>query len=160
MASSELEVEFDWTPQFARRAYLAYAWRRHAGWMIGSILAGAACVLALAEKQARPVACLFLGALLLSWWSWFWAYRAAGRAAARYSRAAVRLVVSDDGLSLSSTDFTSQVAWSAIDRLYPLRQAWVFVRSRHSTAVPAAALDPAMRQAIEKHVREAGGKIL
>jgi hypothetical protein len=157
---AEIEAQFPWTAEFARRSFIAYAWRRYAGWFIGSLLVGGCCALGLMARDMRAAALLILGALIFWWFGWLRAYRSAGRIALSYAKAPVTLRANDEGLSLSSSRSRSMVAWSTITHLYRLPSAWVFVTSeRSSTAVPAVALSAEARSSIEARIRQAGGQV-
>ena len=156
---SRFETEFAWPPGLARRAYVAYVWHRHAGWFVGSLLVGVLCLAMLGDRETRPLAAFGLGALLVWWRSWIFAYRRAGQAAATYGP--IRVCMDEQGCETSSAQGTSRVPWKSIGGLFRLRQVWVLVRSEFTNpmAIPVASMSDEFRAFLESQVRAAGGRV-
>jgi hypothetical protein len=161
--SDRVDIEFQRSPSLARQAFRVYMWRRQAGWFIGSVGAAVGCVVwGLSDRPSRPLSLFILGFLSFWWMSWLLGYRAAGRTsrAAKRFGGPLRLLASEDGVTLQATYGSSTTAWSAIGALFQSPHFWFLVRFDGAVVtIPVAALDPAARQFIEANVRSAGAKI-
>lgn len=157
--STRFECDLASPPRLARRAYVSYAWRRNAGWLIGSLLVAAACAASFPDREMRPLAAFGFGVPLMWWASWIRSYRVFGRSAGAVP--SMHFTATEEGCTLSTGAASGSVRWSTFKSLSRLPLGWFLVGAEATGPVvlPAAGLSDECRAFIEAQVRLSGGRV-
>jgi len=119
------------------------------------------CLIELRTVEVRPLAAFVLGLITMLWWSWFRAFRWAGRLASRMRDPNISVMLNDAGITFQAADASSRLSWAAVGTVRRFRKVWVIEQRDFPVrrAVPAEALTPEAKDLIVRMVRKAGGKV-
>lgn len=160
-AGSRYEIEYELTPALARRSFWALLWLERAAYVLISPLLFLWCLAEARSETYGFLAGLGLGAVLLTWSSWWASLRATRRLAEAGGDSRVRLVLTEEGSIFESLHRRAELAWAAVVRIDRLPDLWFFhfQGMPNPSPVPTTALPPAARDFIVRQVTAAGGRV-
>jgi hypothetical protein len=157
----QYEGQYEYTPGFARKAYMVWLWQR-CKWLV--VLSMVMLIITFAigsARESQPTVFFALGVFFILWCSWIGGFRVSGRRAALRRDKIIHLALTSDACTIHSRLMTSSLQWQAFKSVHHRRGIYLLQYHEVSapTAIPAAALSNEAWEFFLHKVQEAGGLV-